>query len=130
MLEKVETAGTDVVQKFKMLQLFIDSYADYYGTGLDNCLKQVVSAFPELHLLEITMNAPEPMTPVGNVVTNDDDGTPKSKLPPKDDGGVVLAQPTVNPPPAPVSKIPVVAVDADDPQPQKDGGNLVDAPNA
>ena len=57
------------------------------------------------------------MTPVGNVITDDDDGTPKSQLPPKDDGGVVLAQPTINPPPAPVSKILVVAVDVDDPQP-------------
>ena len=37
--EKVETAGTDTVQKFKMSQLFIDSCADYYGTGFDDCLK-------------------------------------------------------------------------------------------
>ena len=37
--EKVEAAGTDVVQQFKTLQLFIDSYADYYSTGFDDCLK-------------------------------------------------------------------------------------------
>ena len=37
--EKVEMARTDVVQKFKTLQLFIDSCADYYGTGFDDCLK-------------------------------------------------------------------------------------------
>ena len=128
--EKMETARTNTVQKFKTQQLFIDSCADYYGTGFDNCLKHVTSAFPELDLSEITMDAPEPMMPVGNVVTNDDDGTPKSQLPPKDDGGVVLAQPTVNAPPAPVSKILVLAIGADDPQPQKDGGNLADAPNA
>ena len=128
--EKVETDGTDAVQKFKMSQLFIHSCADYYDTGFDDCLKQVATAFPELDLSEITMDAPEPTTPVGNVVTNDDDGSPKSQLPTKDDGGVILAQPAVNPLPAPVSKIPVVDVDVDDLQPQKDCGNLADTPNA
>ena len=68
-------------------------------------------------MLKITLDAPEPMTPVGNVITDDDDGTPKSQFPPKDDGGVVLAQPVVNPPPTPISKIPVVAVDVNNPQP-------------
>ena len=70
------------------------------------------------------------MMPTRNVVTDDDDSTPNSQLPPKADGGVVLAQPAVTPPPAPVSKTPVVTVDADDTQPQKDGGTLADAPNA
>ena len=125
MLEKVETAGTDVVQKFKMLQLFIDSYADYYGTGLDNCLKQVVSAFPVLDLLKITMDAFEPTTPVGNVVTDDDDGSPKSQLPPKDDDIFVLAQLAANPP-VPVSKPLVVTVDIEDPKSKKGDGNLAD----
>ena len=37
--EKVEIARTDVVQKFKASQLFIDSCIDYYGTGFDDCLK-------------------------------------------------------------------------------------------
>ena len=127
--EKVETAGTDAVQKFKTSQLFIDACVDYYGTGFNDFLKQVVSAFPELDLSEISMDAPEPVTPARNVVTDDDDGTPKSQLPPKADGNVVLAQRAINPPPAPVSKTFVVTVDADDPQPQKDGGNLADAPN-
>ena len=128
--EKVERVGTYAVQKFKTLQLFIDSCADYYGTGFDDCLKQVASAFLELDLSEISMDAPEPVTSARNVITDDDDGTPKSQLPPKADGSVVLAQPVVTPPPAPVSKIPVVTVDADDTQPQRDGGTLVDAPNA
>ena len=61
------------------------------------------------------MDALEPTMPVRNVVTDDDDGSLKSLLPSKDDGDVILAQPTVNPPPAPVSKILVVVVDADDP---------------
>ena len=72
--EKVETARTDIVQKFKTSQLFIDSCADFYGIGFDNCLKQVASAFLKLDLSEISMDAPEPMTPVRNVVTDDDDG--------------------------------------------------------
>ena len=128
--EKVEAVRTNAVQKFKTSQLFNDSCADYYGTGFDDCLKQVASAFPKLDLSKIIMDAPKPTTPVGNVVTDNDDGSPKSRLPPKDDGSVVLAQPAVNPSPAPVSKIPVVAIDVNDPQPQKDDGNLADAPNA
>ena len=115
--EKVETARTDAVQKFKASQLFIDFCADYYGTGFDDCLKQVALAFPELDLSEITMDAPELTTPIGDVVTDDDDGSPKLQLPPKDDGTIVLAQPAANPPLAPISQTPVVTVDVDDPQP-------------
>ena len=37
--KKVETAGADVIQKFKTSQSFIDSCADYYSTGFDDCLK-------------------------------------------------------------------------------------------
>ena len=37
--EKVETVGIDDAQKFKTLQLFIDSCANYYGTRFDDCLK-------------------------------------------------------------------------------------------
>ena len=77
-LQEVETAGTDAVQKFKMSQLFIDSCADYYGTGFNDCFKQVASAFLELDLSEISMDAPEPTTPARNIITDDDDGTPKS----------------------------------------------------
>ena len=76
--KKVETVGTDTIQKFKTSQLFIDSCADYYDTGFDDCLKHVAAVFPELDLSEITMDAPEPTTPVGNVVTEDDDSSPKS----------------------------------------------------
>ena len=76
--EKVETAGTDTVQKFKTLQSFIDSCADYYGTGFDDCLKQVASTFPELDLFRISMDAPELVTPARNIVTDDDDGVPES----------------------------------------------------
>ena len=107
-----------------------DSCTEYYGTGFDDCLKQVVSAFSELDLFDISMDAPEPVTPTRNIVIDNDDGTYKSQLPPKADGDVVLAQPAVNPPPTPISKISVVIVNANDPQPQRDGGTLADASNA
>ena len=71
-------AGTDAVQKFKTSQSFIDSCADYYGTGFDDCLKQVASAFPELDLSGISMDVPEPVTPARNVITDDDDSIPES----------------------------------------------------
>ena len=126
--EEVETAGTDAVQKFKMLQSFIDSCVDYYGTGFDDCLKQVALAFSELDLSGISMDAPEPVTPDRNVVTDDDDGIPKSQPSPEVDGGIVIAQPTITPP-APVSKTPVLTVDADSAQSQKSGGTPVDVLN-
>ena len=78
-----------------------------------------MSAFPELDLSKISMDAPETVTPARNIVTDDDDGILKSQLPPKADSGVVLAQPAVTPPPAPVSKIPVVTVDAETLNPRK-----------
>ena len=128
--KKVETAEIDTVQKFKTSQLFIDSCADYYGTGFDDCLKQVTLVLPELDLFEISMDAPEPVTPARNVITDDDDGIPTSQLLSKVDSGIVLAQRAVTPPSAPVSKTPVVAVDANDTQSQKDGGTIVNALNA
>ena len=72
--EKAETARTDAVQKFKTSQSFIDSCADYYGTGFDDCLK--------LDLSGISMDAP-----ARNVIVDDDDGIPKSHPSPKVDGG-------------------------------------------
>ena len=89
--EKVETAGTNVVQNFKTSQSFIDSCADYYGTGFNDCLKQVTSAFPKLDLSGISMDVPEPVTLARNVIIDDDDGIPESHPSPKVDGGVVLA---------------------------------------
>ena len=123
--EKVETVGTDVVQKFKTLQSFIDSYADYYDIEFDDCLKKVASAFSELDLFGISMDAPEPVTPARNVVTDDDDGVPESQPSPKVDGGVVLAQPAITPP-APISKTLVLTVDAGSAQPRKSGGTPAD----
>ena len=123
--EKAETAGTDAVQKFKTSQSFIDSCADYYGTGFDDCLKQVVSAFPELDLSGISMDAPKPVKPARDVATEDDDVILESQHSPLVNGGVVLAQPTVTPP-APVSKTPELTVDADSALLQKSGETPTD----
>ena len=83
--QRVQTAGVDVVQDFKASQSFIDSCAGYYGTGFDDCLKQVVSAFPGLDLSGITTD-------------DGDDGPSHSAATPEADGVVVLAQPAANPP--------------------------------
>ena len=73
MREKAEMVKTDAIQKFKTSQSFNDSYADYYGTGFNDCLKQVASAFPELDLFGISMDAPESVTPARDVAIEDDD---------------------------------------------------------
>ena len=121
MREKAETAGTDAVQKFKTSQSFIDSCADYYDTGFDDCLKQVASAFPELDLSGISMDAPEPVTPTRDVAIEDDDIVLKSQPSPVVDGGVILAQPAITPPTL-VSKTLELTVDADGALLQKSGG--------
>ena len=126
--KKVETVGINAIQNFKTSQSFIDSCADYYGTGFDDYLKQVTSAFPELDFSGISMDAPEPMTPARNVATDDDDdGILESHSSPQVDGGVVLAQPAITPP-APVSKTLVLAIDADGAQ-SKDSGTPANALN-
>ena len=94
---QVETAGIDAVQKFKTTQSFIDSCVDYYGTGFDDCLKQVASVYPELDLSGITMDASVPITPAGDTVADKDDEPLNLDLLLNDDR-VVLAQPAVNTP--------------------------------
>ena len=125
MQEKAETAGTDDVQKFKTSQSFIDSCADYYSTGFDDCLKQVASAFLELDLSGISMDEPEPMTPVRDVAIEDDDVILESQPLPMADGGVVLAQPATTPP-ASVSKSSDPTVNANGASSQEGGDTLAD----
>ena len=74
------------------------------------------------------MDAPELVTPARNIVTDDDDGVPESQPSPKVDGSVVLAHPVITPP-ALVSKTPVLTVDADGAQSQKNGGTPIDVLN-
>ena len=94
---QVETAGTDAVEKFKTTQSFIDSCSDYYGTGFDDCLKQVASVYPELDLSGITMDASVPMTPAGDTAAEKDD-EPLNMDFLLNDAGVVLAQPAITTP--------------------------------
>ena len=110
--KRVETAGTDAIQDFKASQSFINSCAEYYGTGFDDCLKQVMSAFPVLNLSGITMD-------------DEVDSSPESNLPPEGDDVVVLTQPAANPPHTPASNSSAVNVDIEN---QKADGNPADTP--
>ena len=85
MEQRLQTVGADAVRDFKASQSFIDSCAGYYGTGFDDCLKQVASTFPGLDLSGITMDDGE-------------DGPSQSAATLDADGVVVLAQPAANPP--------------------------------
>ena len=87
-----------------------------------------MSAFLELDLSGISMDAPQPVTPARNVVIDDDDGVLESQPSPKVDSSVVLAQHAITPP-APVSKTPVLIVGADGAQSQKGGGTPADVLN-
>ena len=109
--QKLQTAGADAIRDFKATQLFIDSCAEYYGTGFDDCLKQVASAFPELDLAGITMD-------------DGDDGSSRPNPTPESDGVVVLAQPTANPP-TPTSNTLAAIVDVENQQADR---NPADAP--
>ena len=74
--QRVQTAGADAVRDFKVTQSFIDSCVGYYGTGFDDCLKQVASAFLELDLSGITMD--------------DGDDSPSHSTPTLEPDGVVV----------------------------------------
>ena len=109
--QRLQMAGADAVQDFKATQSFIDSCAEYYGTGFDDCLKQVASAFPELDLSRITMD-------------DGDDGSSQPTPTLESDGVVVLAQPTANLS-SPTSNTLAVIVNVED---QQVDGNPADAP--
>ena len=109
--QRVQTARADVVRDFKVTQSFIDSCTEYYGTGFDDCLKQVASAFVELDLSGITMG-------------DGDDGSSEPNLTPEADGVIVLAQPAANPPTL-ASNTPAVIVDVES---QQADGKPADAP--
>ncbi|KAK9999677.1 hypothetical protein SO802_019280 [Lithocarpus litseifolius] len=103
LLGQVETAKSDAVAEFKTSQTFIDSYAEYYGDGFEDCLKQVKSLFPHLDLSRVSMDDPVPSTPMVDTVYVEDDDLGESGIPTRGDG-VVLAQPALDKPAA--SKIP------------------------
>ena len=95
--EQVEKAGVDTVMEFKTSQSFVDSYAEYYGTRFEDCLKQVASSYLDLDLFRIIVDDPMPSTLASNIVVGESNYSTESDLPPEDNG-VVLAQPTVDPP--------------------------------
>ena len=108
--QRLQTVRADAVQDFKETQSFINSCAEYYGTGFKDFLKRVTSAFPELDLSRITM----------------DDGGDGSFQPiptPEFDRIVVLAQFAANPSPS-ASNTPAVIVNVED---QQADGNPADA---
>ena len=77
------------------------------------------------------MDNVEPTMPVGDVIVDEGDGSPKSNLPPKDDGVIILAQPATNLPHVFASNPLVVLVDAENPHSwKKDDGNPTDASTA
>ena len=72
----MQTARADAVRDFKATQSFINFCAGYYGTGFDDCLKQVVLAFPKLDLSRIAMD--------------DGDDSPSHSTPTLEPDGVVV----------------------------------------
>ena len=102
LLGQVETAKTDAVKEFKDSQAFVDSCAEYYGVGFEDCLKQVKSNYPDLDLAKVSMDAPMPTTPVGNAVPEETDDSTVSNQDTQDDI-IILAQPALNPPVIPLT---------------------------
>ena len=102
LLGQVETAKTDAVKEFKDSQAFVDSCAEYYGVGFEDCLKQVKSNYPDLDLAKVSMDAPMPTTPVGDAVPEETDDSTESNQDTQDDN-IILAQPPLNPPIVPLT---------------------------
>ena len=88
----METANADAVKEFRASQTFVDSYANYYGDGFEDCLKQVKSLYPYLDLSKVSMDDPLLSTPIGDATLEENDDFTESEANPEDDC-VVLAQP-------------------------------------
>ena len=100
--EQTKKAKVDAVMEFKASQPFINLCAIYYGDGFKDCLKQVGSIYPNLDLSKIYMEDPLPTTPAsGDSFSEETNDSTHTEQDPKDDG-VVLAQPTVEGPVAPL----------------------------
>ena len=88
LLSQVETAKADAVKEFRASQTFIDSCAEYYGNGFEDCLKQVKSVYPHLDLSKVSMDDPLPSTPAGDVTLEENNDFTESKANSEDDGNV------------------------------------------
>ena len=102
LLDQVEMAKADAMKEFRASQTFIDSYAEYYGDGFEDCLKQVKSIYPHLDLSKVSMDDPLPSTPADDTILEESDDSTESKVDPKDDS-VILAQPAVHQPIIPLT---------------------------
>ncbi|KAL0000117.1 hypothetical protein SO802_019719 [Lithocarpus litseifolius] len=67
----------------------------------EDCLKQVQSVYPHLHLSKVSMDDPLLSTPAGDSTLEETDDSIESEPDPKDDS-VVLAQPAADPPVTPL----------------------------
>ena len=100
--EQTEKAKADAMMDFKASQSFIDVSAVYYGEGFNDCLKLVRFVYPDLDVSKISMDDTMPTTPTdGDTVSEETNNSTQSKRDPKDNG-VVLAQPVVEGPVAPL----------------------------
>ena len=100
--EQMEKVKADTVMDFKASQSFIDVCAVYYGEGFDDCLKQVRFVYADLDVSKISMDDPMLTTPTdGDTVSEETNNSTQSERDPKDNG-VVLAQPVVEGPVAPL----------------------------
>ena len=100
--EQTEKAKADAIMDFKASQSFIDVCAVYYGEGFNDCLKLVRFVYPDLDVSKISMDDTMPTTPTdGDTVSEETNNSTQSERDPKDNG-VVLAQPVVEGPIAPL----------------------------
>ena len=102
MLGQVETPMADSVKEFKESQAYIDSCAEYYGVGFEDCLKQIKSNYPHLDLAKVSMDDPLPTTPAGDTIPEETDDSTKLEQDTQDDS-IVLVQPAMNPPVVPLT---------------------------
>ena len=75
----METAKADAVKELKESQAYIDFCVEYYGVGVEDCLKQVTSNYPHLDLAKVSMDDPLPTTPVGDAIPEKTNDSTESK---------------------------------------------------
>ena len=96
-MSQVETAKADAVKEFKESQAYIDSCAEYYSVGFEDCLKHVKSNYPYLDLAKVSMDDPLLSTPAGDAVPEETNDSTELEQDTQNDS-VILAQPVANPP--------------------------------
>ena len=121
LLSQVETAKADTVKEFRASQTFVDSCAEYYGVGFEDCLKQVKSIYLYLDLSKVSMDDLVPSTQAGDTTLEENDDFTDSEANLEDDN-VILAQPVADKPVVPL--IPLANTsNAEDP-PTQEAKNL------